>query len=79
MFWQGPSVGFDFGGEGARTMMLIYNMPSVKSLFQRFVGIDGSVYFIGGFGFTAMAAEGMMVVPIRTGVGWRLGPSISAI
>lgn len=76
VFWQGPSVGFDFGGEGARTMMLIYNLPSVDSLYQRFAGIDGSVYFIGGFGFTAMTAEGVMVVPIRTGVGWRLGVNL---
>jgi len=73
VFWQGPSVGFDFGGEGARTMVLVYNLPSVDALYQRFVGVDGSAYFIGGFGFTAMAAEGVMMVPIRTGVGWRLG------
>lgn len=76
VFWQGPSIGFDFGGEGARTMMLVYNLPSVDALYQRFVGVDGSVYFIGGFGFTAMAAEGVTVVPIRTGVGWRLGVNL---
>lgn len=76
VFWQGPSIGFDFGGEGARTMMLVYNLPSVDALYQRFAGVDGSVYFIGGFGFTAMAAEGITVVPIRTGVGWRLGVNL---
>lgn len=76
VFWQGPSVGFDFGGEGARTMMLVYNLPAVNALFQRFIGVDGSAYFIGGFGFTAMTAEGMTLVPIRTGVGWRLGVNL---
>ena len=76
VFWQGPSIGFDFGGEGARTMMLVYNLPSVSALYQRFAGIDGSVYFVGGFGFTAMAAEGVTLVPIRTGVGWRLGVNL---
>lgn len=76
VFWQGPSVGFDFGGEGARTMMLVYNLPAVEAMYQRFVGVDGSAYFIGGFGFTAMAAEGVMLVPIRTGVGWRLGVNL---
>ena len=76
VFWQGPSVGFDFGGEGARTMMLVYNLPAVEALYQRFVGVDGSAYFIGGFGFTAMAAEGVTLVPIRTGVGWRLGVNL---
>lgn len=73
IFWQGPSVGFDFGGEGARTMMLVYNMPFTDALYKRFVGIDGSAYFIGGFGMTALAADEMIVVPIRTGVGARLG------
>ena len=76
VFWQGPSIGFDFGGEGARTMMLVYNLPVVDALYQRFAGIDGSAYFIGGFGFTALTAGGIMVVPIRTGVGWRLGVNL---
>ncbi len=73
IFWQGPSLGFDVGGDGARTMMLVYNMPSVNALYQRFVGVDGSAYLIGGFGVTAVAAEEMVVVPIRSGLGWRLG------
>jgi hypothetical protein len=73
IFWQGPSIGFDFGGEGARTMMLVYNMPFTDALYKRFVGIDGSAYFVGGFGLTALAADEMIVVPIRTGVGARLG------
>src|SRR5829696_132367 len=73
IFWQGPSLGFDVGGDGARTMMLVYNMPSVNSLYRRFVGVDGSAYLIGGFGVTAVAAEDMVVVLIRSGLGWRLG------
>ncbi len=76
VFWQGPSIGFDFGGEGARTMMLVYNLPMVDALYQRFAGVDGSAYFIGGFGFTALTADGITVVPIRTGVGWRLGVNL---
>jgi hypothetical protein len=73
IFWQGPSLGFDVGGDGARTMMLVYNMPAVNALYRRFVGVDGSAYLIGGFGVTAVAAEDMVVVPIRSGLGWRLG------
>ena len=76
VFWQGPSIGFDFGGEGARTMMLVYNLPRVDAVYQRFAGVDGSAYFIGGFGFTALTAEGITLVPIRTGVGWRLGVNL---
>src|SRR5271156_4835861 len=73
IYWQGPSVGFDAGAGGDRTMMLVYNLLAVQAIFRRFGGLDGSAYFVGGFGFTALGSEGMVVVPIRTGVGARLG------
>ena len=76
VFWQGPSLGFDMGGEGARTMMLVYNLPRTSAVYQRFGGIDGSAYFIGGFGMTALAADNIVVVPIRAGVGFRLGANV---
>jgi hypothetical protein len=76
VFWQGPSVGFDAGADGDRTMMLVYNLPSTRAIYQRFGGIDGSAYFIGGFGITALGIDNMMVVPIRTGVGARLGVNV---
>jgi hypothetical protein len=76
VYWQGPSVGFDWGGDGARTMMLFYNLPRVDAVYQRFAGIDGSAYFIGGFGMTALAANNIVVVPIRAGVGLRLGANV---
>jgi hypothetical protein len=73
VYWQGPSLGFDFGGEGARTMMLAYRVRDVRDLERRFIGIDGSAYLVGGLGMTALGADNMLVVPIRTGVGARLG------
>lgn len=76
VFWQGPSVGFDTGGEGARTMMLVYNLPDTRSIYERFAGIDGSAYLIGGFGMTALTANNVVLVPIRSGVGLRLGANI---
>jgi hypothetical protein len=76
VFWQGPSLGLDYGADGDRTMMLVYNLPATDSLFQRFVGIDGSAYLVGGFGVTALGINGIMVVPIRTGVGARLGVNV---
>lgn len=76
VFWQGPSVGFDTGGEGARTMMLVYNLPDTRAIYERFAGIDGSAYFIGGFGMTALTANNVVLVPIRSGVGLRLGANI---
>jgi hypothetical protein len=76
VFWQGPSVGFDWGGDGARTMMLVYNLPRTSAVYQRFGGIDGSAYFVGGFGMTALTANNIVLVPIRAGVGLRLGANI---
>ena len=76
VFWEGPSVGFDYGGDGARTMMLVYNLPATDAIYQRFAGIDGSAYFIGGFGMTALGNGKIVVVPIRSGVGLRLGANI---
>jgi len=77
IYWQGPSIGFDAGADGDRTMMLVYNLPSVGAIYRRFGGIDGSAYFIGGFGFTALGAGEMVVVPIRTGLGARLGVNLN--
>jgi hypothetical protein len=76
VYWQGPTLGWDFGGEGARTMMLVYNLPATQAIYQRFGGIDGSAYFIGGFGMTALTANTIVVVPIRSGVGLRLGANV---
>jgi hypothetical protein len=76
VFWQGPSVGFDAGADGARTMMLVYNLPQVGAIFDRFGGIAGSAYFIGGFGMTALTGNNIVVVPIRSGIGLRLGANL---
>jgi hypothetical protein len=75
-YWQGPSIGWDFGGDGARVMMLIYNLPSIDAMYQRFGGVDGSVYVVGGFGMTALANDNIVVVPVRAGVGLRLGANL---
>jgi hypothetical protein len=76
VYWQGPSLGWDIGGEGARTMMLVYNLPTTRAVYQRFGGVDGSAYLIGGFGMTALTVEGIVVVPIRSGLGLRLGANV---
>jgi hypothetical protein len=76
VYWQGPSLGFDWGGDGARTMTLVYNLPATRAIYQRFGGIDGSAYIIGGFGMTALTANNIVLVPIRSGIGLRLGANI---
>ena len=78
VFWQGPSLGFDAGADGARTMMLVYNMPQTEAIFDRFGGVAGAAYFVGGLGMTALTSgDGhMVVVPIRSGLGLRLGANV---
>jgi hypothetical protein len=76
VFWQGPSLGFDAGADGARTMMLVYNLPRTEAIFDRFGGIAGSAYFVGGLGMTALTGNDIAVVPIRSGLGLRLGANL---
>jgi hypothetical protein len=76
VYWQGPSLGWDFGGDGARTMILVYNMPTTDAMFTRFAGVAGSAYVVGGVGMTALMAEDMVLVPIKSGVGARLGVNV---
>ena len=76
LFWQGPSVGWDFGGQGSRTMMLVYNLDSVDALYHRFVGVSGSAYVVAGVGVNVLKHDNILLVPVRTGVGARLGINI---
>ncbi len=76
VFWQGPSIGFDAGMDGDRTMMLVYNLPAVESIYRRYSGVDGSAYLIGGLGFTALNNNEVVVIPVRSGVGARIGMNL---
>ncbi|WP_246746052.1 MULTISPECIES: EipA family protein [unclassified Ciceribacter] len=76
VFWQGPSLGIDYGGNGTRAMMLVYNLPSVDSLYTRFGGVSGSAYVVAGVGMTALKNGNVVLVPIRTGIGARLGVNV---
>ena len=75
-FWQGPSIGWDFGGQGSRVMMLVYNLDDVQNLYGRFVGVAGSAYLFAGVGFNVLKRNQVLLVPIRTGVGARLGVNV---
>jgi len=77
VYWQGPSIGFDVGGDGSRVMMLVYNLPTVDAIFGRYPGVEGSAYVVGGLGMTAMKYGDIYIVPIRSGVGARLGINVN--
>jgi hypothetical protein len=76
IYWQGPSVGFDFGANGSRSMVLVYNSQSPEDLYTRFGGVEGSAYFIGGLGVNFQQKDDLILAPIRTGVGARLGANV---
>jgi hypothetical protein len=76
VFWQGPSIGWDVGGQGSRTMILVYNLDSVPMLYRRFAGVSGSAYLVAGVGFNVMKNGPVLLVPVRTGVGARLGVNV---
>ena len=76
IYWQGPSVGFDFGGNGSRSLVLVYNSHSPSELYTRFGGVEGSAYFIGGVGVNFQQQGNIVLAPIRTGVGARLGANV---
>ena len=76
VYWQGPSIGYDFGAEGAKTMILVYNLRNVDEIYERFAGVDGSAYLVGGVGVTFQKRGRVVLAPIRTGVGLRLGANI---
>ncbi len=76
VYWQGPSLGYDFGAEGSKSMVLVYNLRHPEQLFHRFGGVDGSAYLVGGVGITFQKYGDVILAPIRSGVGVRLGANI---
>jgi len=76
VFWSGPSIGFDAGGNLSKVFVLIYDLPSIDAIFQRFPAIDGSFYYIGGVGANYHQVDEIVLAPIRLGVGLRAGVNI---
>lgn len=76
IFWQGPSLGFDFGGNGSRSLTLVYNSQSPEDLYDRFGGVEGSAYLVGGLGVNFERKDNITLAPIRTGMGLRLGANV---
>lgn len=76
VFWQGPSIGFDFGGNASKVFTLVYRLGSTGALFQRYPGVNGSLYFVAGFGLNYQQSGAVVLAPIRTGVGLRAGVNL---
>jgi len=76
VFWQGPSIGYDFGAEGSKTMILVYDIQHPGEIYRRYTGVDGSAYLVGGVGITFQQRGPVVLAPIRSGVGVRLGANV---
>lgn len=76
VYWQGPSVGFDWGGNASRVFTLCYNLQYPDAVFRRFPGVEGSAYLVGGLGVNYQRAEDIVLAPIRAGLGLRLGANV---
>lgn len=76
VYWQGPSIGYDFGAEGSKTMILVYNLYGPDDIYGTFGGVSGSAYLVGGVGITFQTRDHVTLAPIRAGVGARLGANV---
>ena len=79
VYWTGPSVGFDAGGNASRTFVLVYDLADIDRLYQRFPGVEGSAYFVAGLGVTYQRADDITLAPIRSGVGLRAGANVGYV
>jgi hypothetical protein len=76
VFWQGPSAGWDWGGNASRVFTLCYNLQTPEAIYQRFPGVEGTAYLVGGMGVNYQRANNITLAPIRAGVGLRLGANV---
>ena len=76
VYWQGPSIGFDTGGNASRVFVLVYNLHDPERIYQRFPGVEGTAYLVAGMGVNYQRADGITLAPIRSGVGLRAGANI---
>lgn len=76
VYWQGPSLGYDMGAEGSKTMVLVYNMHEPSEIYERFGGAEGSAYLVGGVSVQFQTYGHVTLGVIRSGVGLRLGANI---
>ena len=76
VYWTGPSLGFDIGGDANKVVVLVYNLYDTEELFHRFPAAEGRLYFVGGFAATYLRRGNVVLIPVRLGVGWRAGVNV---
>ena len=76
VYWTGPSIGFDVGGDATKVFTLVYNLYDSQELYKRYPQVEGRAYFVGGFSATYLRRGDVVLIPVRLGVGMRLGANI---
>ena len=76
VYWQGPSIGYDIGGEGSKIMILVYDMSNPGDIYHRYGGVEGSTYLVGGVAVQLQKRGDVTLAIIRSGVGLRLGVNV---
>ncbi|USU03484.1 DUF1134 domain-containing protein [Sphingomonadaceae bacterium OTU29LAMAA1] len=76
VYWTGPSIGFDVGGDANKVFVLVYNLYDTEELFHRFPAAEGRLYLVGGFAATYLRRGNIVLIPIRLGVGYRAGVNV---
>jgi hypothetical protein len=76
VYWTGPSLGFDVGGDATKVFTLVYNLYDSQDLYKRYGQVEGRAYFVGGFSATYLRRGNVVLIPVRLGVGVRLGANI---
>ena len=76
VYWRGPSVGIEVGGSATKAFVLVYDLERIEDLYQRFGGVEGSLYVLGGVGVNYNRQDDIVLAPVRFGVGWRQGVNV---
>ena len=79
VFWQGISIGWDVGGNASRVFTLVYGLYHPDMIYRRYPGVEGTAYLVAGLGVNYQRADGIILAPIRTGVGLRLGANVGTM
>ncbi|MDC9701311.1 MAG: EipA family protein [Alphaproteobacteria bacterium] len=79
IFWQGPSIGWDFGAAALKTMFLVYNLQNVDQMYRYYAGAEGNATLIGGISVQVLSNDNVIIVPIRVGVGARVGLNVGYV
>ena len=81
IFWNGPTIGFDFGGNLSKVFTLVYNLEveDYKKILGRYPEAEGILFLVAGLAVNYQKKDNVIIAPIRSGVGLRAGINIGYV